>query len=136
RDAVVKEFNGLTFLGGTTLDIDLDPINLINGDNTLFFEVTNPNGLPDVSPINNTITYYTFVNNSADAIPLRETFESDFDDAWTTINPGGGMEWQIRNFGSNRAMYVNGFGNSLLGDESWLVSPVLDFTGTTDAALT
>lgn len=136
RDAIVKEFSGLNFLGGTFIDIDLDPINLIDGDNTLFFEVVSPNGFPDVSPINNTITYYAYVNNSSDAIPLRETFEGDFDDAWTSINPRGGMEWQIRNFGSNRAMYVNGFGNSLLGDESWLVSPVLDFSGTTEAALT
>src|SRR5690606_33945403 len=39
------------------------------------------------------------------------------------------------NLGSNTAIYVNGNNNEFIGDKSWLVSPVLDFSETTEASM-
>jgi hypothetical protein len=115
------------------MELELSPITLEPGQNTIFIEVLEPNGVPDANPSNNVITLYSEVNNNSDQIPAREDFEDEFEDQWTTINPTGGMDWETINLGSNTALYVNGYNNEFIGYKSWLVSPVLDFSGTTEA---
>jgi hypothetical protein len=53
-----------------------------------------PNGLPDVNPSDNTITTYSAVNTAREEIPIRQNFESEFEDEWSIINPLGGMDWE------------------------------------------
>lgn len=135
QDSFVESFSGLDLLGGTARELELSPITLQPGQNTIFVELLEPNGVPDANPSNNVITLYTEVNTAAEQIPVREDFEDDFRDQWTTINPTGGMNWQEINLGSNTALYVNGYNNDFIGDRSWLVSPVLDFSGTPKASM-
>jgi hypothetical protein len=135
QNSVVETFSGLNLLGGTATELELSPITLEPGQNTIFVEVLEPNGVPDANPSNNVITLYSEVNTSADQIPVRQDFEGNFQDQWTAINPTGGMDWQPVNLGSGTALYVNGFNNDFIGDKSWLVSPTLDFSGTTEASM-
>ena len=135
QTSTVETFSGLNFPGGTELEVELSPVTLQNGTNTVFIELLEPNGLPDANPANNTITSYTIVNTSADEIPIREDFEGSFEDQWTIINPLGGMNWGVKAIGSNKTLYVNAFNNDFIGDKSWFVSPVLDFSNATNASL-
>lgn len=135
QTSVTETFSGLNLLGGTATELELSPIELEPGQNTIFVELLEPNGVPDANPSNNTITLYTEVNDNADQIPIRENFEGEFETMWTTINPTGGMEWQEINLGSTTALYVNGYNNEIIGDKSWLVSPVLDFSAIKEASM-
>jgi hypothetical protein len=135
QNSTVETFSGLNHLGGTAIELELAPITLEPGRNTIVVEVLEPNGVPDVNPSNNIITIYTEVNGNEDQIPIRENFEGNFQEQWTTINPTGGMDWQEINLGSNTALYVNGYNNEYVGDKSWLVGPVLDFSNANEAGM-
>jgi hypothetical protein len=76
------------------------------------------------------------VNKDDDRIPLRENFEGSFDDEWTSTSPSDGMTWQAIELDGNKALYVDAYSNSIIGEESWLVSPVLDFTDIDEASFT
>ena len=94
-----------------------------------------PNGASDYNNLNNSQTFTIAVNQERDRIPLRENFEGGLAPAWTAVSPGGGMNWAIipTNFG--QSAYFNSFNNSAAGDEAWLVSPVLDFSGATQSSM-
>ena len=131
----VQTFSGLTILGGSTFQLDLSPVNLRTGTNTLYVELLEPNGVTDINSSNNALTYYSIVNESIDVIPVRQTFEQEEDDAWSVINPLGGMVWEQKRIGSNTSIVFNAYSNPNEGDQSWLVSPVLDFSTATQASL-
>lgn len=135
QNSVTETFSGLNLLGGTAMEVELSPITLEPGQNTIYVEVLEPNGVPDANPSNNVTTLYVEVNDNKDEVPVREDFEGDFQDMWTAINPAGGMEWQNINLGYSTALYVNGYNNDIIGDKSWLVSPVLDFSNATEASM-
>lgn len=135
QNTTVETFSGLNLFGGSELELQLPPITLSSGENTVFVELLEPNGLPDVNPSNNTITTYTIVNSASDEIPIRETFEGPFDDQWTLINPFDGMTWEAKSIGSNTVLFFNAFHDTSIGDNAWLVSPTLDFSAATDASV-
>jgi hypothetical protein len=121
-------------IGGETV-IAIPAVNLQDGNNTLSFTLLEPNGMADPTPANNQKTFPLVVSQAADRIPLRQNFEQSFAGQWTAINPGQGMNWQSiqTNYGS--ALYFNAFNNTSIGDEAWLVSPVLDFSKAAAASL-
>jgi hypothetical protein len=135
QSSEVQTFSELSLLGGNTLELELSPITLATGANTVYVELLEPSGLPDVNPSNNSKTSYSVVNNASDEIPVRENFEEEFEDQWTIINPSGGMNWEEKRIGSNNTLFFNAFNNQVIEDKSWLVSPVLDFSATTAATL-
>ena len=135
QNSIIETFSGLNLLGGTATELELSPITLEPGQNTIYVELLEPNGVPDANPSNNSITLYAEVNDKDDQVPTREDFEGDFQGMWTAINPTGGMEWQTINLGYSTALYVNGYNNDIIGDKSWLVSPVLDFSNATEASM-
>jgi hypothetical protein len=135
QDTFTETVSDITFLGGTSYEVQLPEITLNSGENVIYFELLEPNGLPDANPSDNTLTLYANVNQSLEEIPIREGFEGDYEDAWTIINPRGGMDWQEIKIGSNTALYVNGYNNDFIGDKSWLVSPVLDFSNALNASV-
>jgi hypothetical protein len=135
QNSVVQTFSGFNLLGGTEIELELSPITLVNGENTIYVELLEPNGLPDVNPSNNTRTIYSVINNADDEIPIRQNFEEEFADQWTIINPTGGVEWEVKRIGSNNTLFFNAYNNDIIGDKSWFVSPVLDFSAATEASL-
>ena len=126
---------GLNLASGDEKEISLPLLELSETTNTLSVGLENPNGSPDFNPADNEKTFSIAVNQATDRIPLRENFEGDFSSVWTVVNPNDGMNWETvpTNFG--QSLYFNAFNNDMSGDESWLVSPVLDFSQTSEASM-
>jgi hypothetical protein len=134
-DEQAISFSDLNLARGEAASLQLPSINLEDGENEISFTVAEPNGVQDPTPQNNTKDFTVVVNTAEDRIPLRENFETDFTERWTVVNPAGGGNWEsiTTNFGNS--LYFNGFDNTTLGDEAWLVSPVLDFSRTASASV-
>lgn len=131
-----QSFTELNFAGNSTIEIELTPVPLINGENEISFELTNPDNNTDFNPADNALQAKVVVNQASDQIPLRQEFAGAFDDQWTTVNPAGGMTWEPVDIDGNGAQSVQGYFNDVIGDQSWLVSPVLDLTETDNASFT
>ena len=117
------------------MELQLAPIILDDGENQVTFTLAEPDGEPDFNPVDNSMGVVSIVNKAEDNIPLRQNFESEFDDQWTRANPNEGMMWEPVVVNGNEALYVNAFTNSAIGDQSWFVSPVLDLSAAEDASL-
>jgi hypothetical protein len=132
--AVDTEFTGLDLQPGQQRELPLQALGLLAGENNIVFEVHEVDLEADDIAGNNSITRKVVVNDDRDRIPLRQTFEFS-DQVWANVNPTGGMLWQeiVTNYGTS--VYFNAFNNSTLGDEAWLVSPVLDFSRAEEASV-
>ncbi len=131
QTSTIQTFSGLNFKGGSSLEITLNSITLVEGNNTIEFELTEPNGLPDIHKTDNIVTTSMVVSSATDEIPLRINFEEDLDEPWTNINLTGGMNWQEVALDSTNALYFNAYENEVIGDKGWFVSPILDFSKAT-----
>lgn len=118
---------------GEETTITLPEITLINGSNKLSFTLSAPNDLIDINPSDNTRSTITIVNNDSNIIPLRENFDQNYE--WSIVNPSEGELWENVSTNYNQSVYFNSFANTSIGDEAWLVSPVLDFTHASSASL-
>ena len=128
----IQEIN-VTIQPGEETIVTLPEITLINGNNKLSFTLSEPNDLIDINPSDNNRSTITIVNNDSNVIPLRENFDQNYE--WSIVNPSEGGLWENVSTNYNQSVYFNSFANTTLGDEAWLVSPVLDFTNTSSASL-
>lgn len=135
--AAIQTFsvNNLDLSIGQDQAITLPVMNFTEGINKLFLDLKNPNGFTDSDETNDERTFTIVVNKSEDRIPLRENFESAFTPAWTIVNPAGGKTWETVPTNAGTSLYFNAYDDDVLQDEAWLVSPVLDFTQTTQASM-
>jgi hypothetical protein len=133
--AYTQVLTGLSIEGGTTKNITLNSVALADGENTVHFELSEPNGQPDFNPADNALDIKTVVNKSSDFIPLRQNFEGTFTPQWTIVNPGDGMIWRPIDLTGNKALVFNAFDNTVANDQAWLVSPVLDFSDAMEASV-
>lgn len=133
--AVTQSITGLNFPGNTEQDLVLAGITLQEGENEIQIVLSEPNGNPDFNPDDNSLQRLIVVNKTTDNLPLREDFEATFGDQWTITNPTGEMVWEDITLKNNTSVYVNGFDNTVKGDQSWLVSPVLNFTDIIEASV-
>lgn len=120
---------------GAEKELSLPVINLLEGENTLSVSLKDPNGFPDANKQDNEKVFTIVVNKERDRIPIRENFEGSFTPAWTIVNPEGGMNWETTDTNFGRSLYFNAYNNTNIGDQSWFVSPVLDFSGTDQASM-
>lgn len=127
--------NDLNLLPGEQTEVSLPSIGLSDGENTLSFEIYEPNELPDTHPEDNQIIVQTILNSFQDHIPLRENFDNEWESAWSIVNPKGEMKWRETTTNFDNSIYFNAHDNSILGDQAWLASPVLDFSNTTAASV-
>jgi hypothetical protein len=121
--------------GNENTELQLAPITLVDGENKIIFQLLEPGGEPDFNPGDNSKEFVSIVNKASDNIPHREDFESEFEDQWTSANPSEGMLWEPVVINGNTSMYVNAFDNTAISDQSWLVSPVLDFSAAAEASI-
>lgn len=133
--ASTQTITNINLNGNEESELQLGPISLADGENEITFELIEPDGQSDFNPGDNTKQFVVIVNNAADVIPLRENFETEFADQWTSTNPNGGMECEPITINGNKAITVKNFNNNVIGDQSWFVSPVLDFSSTEKASL-
>jgi hypothetical protein len=131
-----NQFNisGLNVALGDQFEISLPAITLSGLENTIQVTALNPNGQPDQSPTNNTKTFTILFDETSERIPTRQNFENGIE-PWTTFNPEGGDNWTLTNTNFNRSVFFNAASNTSINQMSWLVSPVLDFSGTMEASL-
>ena len=127
--------DNLNLATGEEVEVTFPELALLEGVNELVINITSPNGKIDETPANNQQEFTIILNTAADKIPLRENFDQPFTPDWTIFNPSGGMNWQSTATNLNTSVYFNAYNNTTIGDESWLVSPVLDFSGTTSASV-
>lgn len=132
-DAVM--FNDLNILPGKEGQLSLSSVNMTEGENVLSVALNTPNGAVDQNPSNNIQQMKVIVNSAEDKIPLRQTFDSSFENDWTIVNPGYGMDWETTDTNYDESLYYNAFNNPNAGDESWLVSPTLDFSNAPSASM-
>lgn len=130
-----QTLEGLNIPGNTSADLTLNPVTLAEGENTLHVVLSAPNGDPDFFPANNELDLTVIRDDTSDELPIRQRFDNNDIGPWTTTNPTGGMNWELIAINDNPAIYVNGFSNSVQGDQSWLVSPLLDFTDLSSASV-
>ena len=115
--------------------VSLPELTFNEGANTLMVNVRDPNGQPDNNTDNNNEMFLVVLNNQRDRIPIRQNFEQEFAPAWTVVSPDGETGWELIDTNFGRSLYVNSFANGEPAEETWLVSPVLDFSETDDASM-
>jgi len=130
-----QTISGVSIQPGIEQVINLNPITLQSGTNSLYISLTEPNGLTDVNPNNNSFTFRRMINTTADIIPIRENFEGDFQTQWVTVSKAQEEIWATTSTNKGTSMAFTAFNNPNLGEEAWLVSPVLDFSKVTEASL-
>lgn len=130
-----KLISALSFTTGQELNMTLDPISLNNGSNTIMFTLLEPNGVADEAPSNNALSRTVIVNNSTESIPARQNFNISFQDSWTILSQQSMPDWEITTTNQGNSLVYRAFSNTSIGDEAWLVSPVLDFSKSVKASL-
>lgn len=130
-----KDFSGYNLAEGDEVTVELPAIQLDEAENTLVFEMVEPNGGIDVNPYNNSYETTVIVKNTEEPLPLRESFEGTLSDSWTIINPTKGMDWQTTDLNNNGTLYFNASDNANTEDEAWFVSPVINLSNTQNPAL-
>lgn len=131
----VETITGLSMTPGTMTNITLSALNLSTASNTINISITNPDALSDDSPTDNAITVTRIFNSQKETIPLRQNFDSGVTN-WTIFSEANAEKWE----GTTTSTYKKGlvykaFSNTDIGEESWLVSPVLNFTKATEGSL-
>jgi Pregnancy-associated plasma protein-A/Secretion system C-terminal sorting domain len=123
----VNSFSGFQLDTGEQMDFDLSSWGLSSGSNEVVVSVQNPNGVDDVSPTDNIKDLTEIVDNSSDIIPLRQNFDSNFP-GWNIASEKQQMQWVSTATNKSISIEYNAFSNLSIGQKSWLVSPVLDFS--------
>jgi Pregnancy-associated plasma protein-A len=127
-------FSALTINPNQEVTIDLTKIDLVQGSNKLSISIVNPNGISDNNPLNNILESNLILNTAKDFIPLRENFDGGTLN-WTIFSQANQQPWKKIATNYSNSLSYNSFGNTSIGDETWLVSPVLDFSNTLKASL-
>ncbi len=125
----------LSIQPGDRTEVMLPSVSISEGENTLSFEIFEPNELPDLHPEDNKATSKTILNSYQDRIPLRENFNDEWESAWSSVNPGGGVPWKETTTNFEKSIYFNAYDDSSIGDQAWLVSPVLDLSKASEASV-
>jgi hypothetical protein len=135
-NGVTNQFtvNDLNVGLGDEIRIQLPSIVLSPENNSLDITLLSPNGQPDQSPSNNTKVFTIVLDQTVDRIPLRQNFDSGFEN-WKVYNPDGGENWELTNTNFAGSVYFSAHNNPSINEVSWLVSPVLDFSLAREASI-
>lgn len=105
---------------------------------TFDFEVQSVNGVQDLNTLNNSKSINTFISFDL-SLPTIETFDA-FPVSWNLINPDESITWELSNApsisSSNTAAKINFYDyENGLGLEDYLITPLIDLSGSTTASL-
>ncbi|GHM98671.1 hypothetical protein WSM22_01610 [Cytophagales bacterium WSM2-2] len=127
----------LTINPNETKNVSLPAVTLNNGSNTLAIALNSPNGIPSLTVPNDSTKINITVNASADIVPLRENFNNGLE-GWTSVSRTvGGAPWISTSTTSSKqlSMEYAAYSNTAVGQQAWLVSPVLDFSNAQKASV-
>lgn len=121
-------FSGIQLDVGEVDTFDLPAIAFGPGPNqvTLTIGLTS---LVDIFPSNNTYSFVSVVDLSQDKGPLRMTFDNPNDEQpWRVASPSNAQDWEAVHTNKDQSLTYRSFTNPAIGEESWLVSPILDLS--------
>jgi len=124
----VEQISGIQLNVGSTANFNLAPSSFSSGANSLSIAIKYPNGVASPSTPNDSLQTSLVINSVADIVPLRENFDDNFTGRWISINPQSGLVWQPVVTNKSNSMLFASFANTNLGQQAWLVSPVIDFS--------
>ena len=130
-----QQVTGVQLDVGTAGNFVLAPATFSIGNNTLAITIKSPNGVVNGTPTLDNLSTALVINSSADVVPLRENFDGTFINSWSIVNPAGGQIWFPAQTNKNISLIFNSYNNTKLGDQAWLVSPVIDFSKTQKASV-
>jgi hypothetical protein len=99
------------------------------------YDILVTNGTDDGNFLNDKQEVTVVVNEAEDVVPLRQDFEEPFLNAWTVASVMNGMTWDTIGTNYGTSLYYNAFNNFQVDEESWLVSPTLDFSNLTESSM-
>lgn len=129
----VATFIDLDLKAGGDIDLVIDDIELVDGENQLSFILYAPNGLFDANEEDNEASYFVLVDDQSDIIPLKQEFEKGLSN-WFAISPAGSDGWKLSSTNNGQSAYAN-VSEDNVHTQPWMVSPSLDFTNTTSASV-
>ncbi|HEU5289902.1 MAG TPA: M43 family zinc metalloprotease [Cyclobacteriaceae bacterium] len=118
------------FNDGSEAQINVGKLTLPVGVNSIAVKAALVNGEADALPGNSEATVTITRNTATDLVPFRKTFDDNKISSWTTANPQAGTLWNIDN--ELRAEFRT---QGSVGEQSWLVSPVLNLSLLKEASL-
>ncbi len=124
-------FDGIQLNVGEIDTFDLDPIALQPGMNHVSITISLQSGLVDGAIVNNSLTFNTVLDLSHDRGPLKVTFDHPGEKPWRVASPADAQDWEPVETNKENSLTYRSFTNSIIGEESWLVSPILDLTAGT-----
>jgi hypothetical protein len=130
-----QTLTGLAMTPGALSTLTLQALNLTQSFNNIKITISNPDATGDDVPANNVLSFTRIYNTTSETIPLRQNFDGPAVN-WTIFSEGSTKRWEptTTNTYQNGLVY-KGFTQTNVDDESWLVSPVLDFSKTTEGSL-
>ncbi len=133
--SATQRFSNLIIEPGEERQFTLAKTTFSLGTNTLSILISEPNGISDNTPENNSKSLNLIVNDARDIIPLRQNFDNTFSSAWTILSQPQAISWATMATNKNQSVVYNAFLNAVLGQQSWLVSPTLDLSQNQKASL-
>lgn len=115
--------------------VSLNMLSLNSGINPLTVTAQNPNGTPDIDPSNDSRPFQVAFHQITDVIPLREKFDTVTKNNWTIISPAQQSTWTTVSTNYASSLVYNSFTNSKIGEEGWVISPILNFVDIAKASV-
>ena len=115
---------------GRSISYDLIVEVLDTGLSNFKVWVSTPNGPTDEYRHNDTLQWSTTINDLEVDLPIKLDFEET--DDWIITNKEDNPKWEISSFQNNNFLMAKGYENTDMGNESWLISPLL-FSGYLDS---
>ncbi|WP_339815630.1 M43 family zinc metalloprotease [uncultured Imperialibacter sp.] len=136
------EVNNIFINTGQTINVPLEIDALEDGTYKLELALDQPNGNTDQRISDNSFSQLFHVKTATDVIPFRETFTSNRgveENLLHRITNTDGRTWQIQNDESlsqgNKVARMTSYDLTVLGDEFWLATKVLDLDDADEASM-
>ncbi len=120
-------FSSIQLAVGEQKAFVLNPVSLSPGTNEITITLSEPNGIQDISS-NNSLVVTSLLDQSQDKAPLRMTFDNTKEIPWHIASPANSQAWEPTTTTKDQSLTYRSFTNTQLGQDSWLVSPVLDLS--------
>jgi hypothetical protein len=126
-------FQGLSLSTGASTALTLPAANFAFGDNVIAFTISNPDALTEESPSNNILSANRIFNTDAVSNPVRINLDNEI--TLSVVSQGDDEAWNITNTNFDNSLVYHAFDNPDVGEESWAVTPAIDFTDNSEASM-
>ncbi|HCW08461.1 MAG TPA: hypothetical protein DGG95_13975 [Cytophagales bacterium] len=133
---VTKQFTGVTLNPSQTAsNFSLNATKFNSGANSFAVVIKSPNGNMSGAFVKDSINTKRYISTASDFIPLAQNFDNGVGE-WITMNPTFGPIWYPTATNKGKSLEFEAINDASIGDQAWVVSPVLDLSKTSKASLT